>query len=394
MTVKIKRWKILFIVSIVLFNINAQALMKSNSLKSLKVPKQSLYPHTESQIKLYNSPFWYFKNTYDIPVMSFNEIANFILNINKITDKISISRGDFNQFAKKHNLRVAHCLSYDDSNYRAIRCWYDISYKDIKKLVNKEITAYNDYAKQIYDLFMYREKLIFKLLSLMIKFDAKKSLSLVKDINDYYGMSDKKNKQFIDYIMSSIFEITYYNHKNSYNKNNPVIKYWLNKINLYSTISIKNELHILNAVNNMFSVVTYQSDELTWGVEDYHSTPFEMLEKRAGDCEDFAYAKLITLLSLGFNLDDMSLKYVFVDSNGRSVAHMVLVVHSNQGSYVLDNLKKEVYLLKDSNFIDSIYEYNLVRLKVYNEDPYRNYTMIGNLSQFTAWRNKFFGVNY
>ena len=227
----------------------------------------------------------------------------------------------------------------------------------------------------------------------MLKFDTRKSLSLVKDINDYYGMSGSRNKTFIDYIMSSIFEKTFYNSKNTYNENHKEIRYWLYKIKLYSSSKINSEIRLLNIVNNMFSNVSYQSDELTWGVEDYHATPFEMLVKGAGDCEDFAYAKMITLLSLGFNLEDMSLKYVTVNSAGKAIAHMVLVVHSKLGSYVLDNLKKDVYLLKDSSFIDSKYEFDLVRLKVYNQDPYQQYTMIGNSSQFTSWRNKFLGID-
>lgn len=389
-----KRWNLLFVLLTLIFNFQVQALMKDNSSKSLKVPRQAIYPLTENQTELFDSPFWYFKNNYNIPILSFNEIDYFILNINQIVDRISSSRNEYHQFAESFDLSVNKCLNYDNSIHTTIRCWYDISYKDIEKLVSQNITAHDRKAKQVYDLFMYREKLSFKLLSMMLKFDNNTSLSLVKDINDYYGMSSKNNKYFIDYIMSSIFEKTYYRYKNSYNENHIEINRWLNRIKIYSNANIVSEVRLLNIVNNMFSNVSYQSDELTWGVEDYHATPFEMLVKGAGDCEDFAYAKMITLLSLGFNLEDMNLKYVTVNSGGKPMAHMVLVVHSKQGSYVLDNLKKNIYLLKDSSFIDSKYEYDLVKLKVYDEDPYQNYTMIGNSDQFTSWRNKFLGMSY
>ena len=73
---------------------------------------------------------------------------------------------------------------------------------------------------------------------------------------------------------------------------------------------------------------------------DHWANPSEMARKGAGDCEDFAIAKLWMLRALGLPAD--KLQIVVLSDVKRQVFHAVLVVHANGYSYVLDNLSESV----------------------------------------------------
>ena len=55
----------------------------------------------------------------------------------------------------------------------------------------------------------------------------------------------------------------------------------------------------LAGVNDFFNQLRFVDDIDIWHVEDYWATPFEFLGVGAGDCEDFAMAKYLTLRELG-----------------------------------------------------------------------------------------------
>lgn len=86
--------------------------------------------------------------------------------------------------------------------------------------------------------------------------------------------------------------------------------------------------------------MTYVPDSGNWGRGDYWANPSEMARKGAGDCEDFAIAKLWMLRALGLPAD--KLQIVVLSDVKRQVFHAVLVVHANGQSYVLDNLSENV----------------------------------------------------
>ena len=104
-------------------------------------------------------------------------------------------------------------------------------------------------------------------------------------------------------------------------------------------------LEQLTIVNNFINRnIHFASDMEIWGQEDYWSTPLELLQKGAGDCEDFAIAKYIALRKLGIPDEQLRLIYVRAQlgapDNPVVQAHMVLgyYEHPTDTPLILDNL--------------------------------------------------------
>lgn len=89
------------------------------------------------------------------------------------------------------------------------------------------------------------------------------------------------------------------------------------------------------AVNAFFNALPYRSDPENYGVPDYWATPAEFLLRGAGDCEDYAIAKFMTLLTLGFAPDHVALIAGYDRSRGR--AHVVAAVLVGEDVAILDN---------------------------------------------------------
>jgi predicted transglutaminase-like cysteine proteinase len=102
---------------------------------------------------------------------------------------------------------------------------------------------------------------------------------------------------------------------------------------------------VLQAVNRFINDVEYINDASSWNQSDYWETPYQFFSK-GGDCEDFATAKFITLLKIGFNNDDM--RVVVINNLRVNEIHAVLVVNVNGKSYVLDN---QIPVLEDADNI-------------------------------------------
>lgn len=98
----------------------------------------------------------------------------------------------------------------------------------------------------------------------------------------------------------------------------------------------------LAAVNTFFNRrILYELDPVVWNQNDYWATPLEFMGRAAGDCEDFAIAKYMTLLELGVPNERLRLIYVRARTAGaKSEAHMVLGYYENPGDepLILDNL--------------------------------------------------------
>lgn len=85
----------------------------------------------------------------------------------------------------------------------------------------------------------------------------------------------------------------------------------------------------------------YELDPVVWGQNDYWATPLEFIGRAAGDCEDFAIAKYVTLLQLGVPNERLRLIYVRARTAGaKTEAHMVLGYYENPSDepLILDNL--------------------------------------------------------
>ena len=84
------------------------------------------------------------------------------------------------------------------------------------------------------------------------------------------------------------------------------------------------------SINSAINELPYKSDP-----ERYNSPEFwTEIDVKGGDCEDFALAKRAALLEAGAERSDIHLATCF-DETG--CFHAVLIVDTDEGSYVLDN---------------------------------------------------------
>ena len=92
----------------------------------------------------------------------------------------------------------------------------------------------------------------------------------------------------------------------------------------------------MREVNSFINdIVPYREDSANYGLSDYWASPLEFL-RHAGDCEDFAVIKFMTLLELGFDNDDM--RIVVVTDTVRNIGHAVLAVDFEGRTYIMDSL--------------------------------------------------------
>lgn len=105
----------------------------------------------------------------------------------------------------------------------------------------------------------------------------------------------------------------------------------------------------LARVNAFFNArVSFDDDLLVWRTADYWATPLETLARSAGDCEDFAIAKYMTLRLLGIADERLRLIYVRARIGGAnssvSQAHMVLGYFPSPADepLILDNLIRDI----------------------------------------------------
>lgn len=96
----------------------------------------------------------------------------------------------------------------------------------------------------------------------------------------------------------------------------------------------------MRQINNIVNLNRYVTDQRGYGKSDYWATPLEFLEKRYGDCEDFAITKYMALKALGVSENKM--RIAVVRDEQKDIAHAVLVVLDQGRSYMLDNQIKDV----------------------------------------------------
>ena len=97
------------------------------------------------------------------------------------------------------------------------------------------------------------------------------------------------------------------------------------------------------------------ADQEQWGSEDYWATPFEIITKVGGDCEDMAIGKYVMLRMMGVPQRNLYLGYGKLKT--RNEAHMVLVWANDQRSdiRILDSFVKEVKPAKERTDLLFIY---------------------------------------
>jgi predicted transglutaminase-like cysteine proteinase len=120
----------------------------------------------------------------------------------------------------------------------------------------------------------------------------------------------------------------------------------------------------LQALNQFFNRrVQSREDIELWGQVDYWASPLEMLEKGAGDCEDFAIAKYFSLVALGMPVQKLRLVYVRAQIGGPGgpvQAHMVLAYYAaaNAEPLILDNLITDVRPASRRSDLSPVFSFN------------------------------------
>src|ERR1700748_3059186 len=105
--------------------------------------------------------------------------------------------------------------------------------------------------------------------------------------------------------------------------------------------------HTLEDVNQYVNGrVRQRSDAANYGVTDYWELPLES-GNGAGDCEDYALEKRKLLTDKGIPENALSIALVQTDWGE---AHAVLLVRTDKGDYVLDNLSSWIQPWKDVSY--------------------------------------------
>ncbi|WP_321314394.1 transglutaminase-like cysteine peptidase [Halarcobacter sp.] len=110
-----------------------------------------------------------------------------------------------------------------------------------------------------------------------------------------------------------------------------------------NSVKSKNIFYKLKEINDFWNKIQYRKDSKVWQKKDYWASPFEFLAVGAGDSEDYAIAKYISLLNLG--ISDKKLKIIYI-KNSTEKKHAVLTYFHKSDSklVVLDNLNKSLTL--------------------------------------------------
>ena len=111
-------------------------------------------------------------------------------------------------------------------------------------------------------------------------------------------------------------------------------------------------------VNTRMNSARYIEDINNYGDTDYWATPGQFFD-RSGDCEDYAIAKFLTLIELGFSNEQMRIAVVH-DTN-LNLIHAVLVVYVNDVGYLLDNQIEQVVQVDSVRHYRPYYSLNETR---------------------------------
>jgi predicted transglutaminase-like cysteine proteinase len=143
----------------------------------------------------------------------------------------------------------------------------------------------------------------------------------------------------------------------------------------------------LERANRFFNErVEWVEDPQAWGSEDYWATPLESMGNQRGDCEDFAIAKYITLLTMGVDPDSLRLIYVKAKRSGLTRAHMVLAWYESptQPPLILDNIDRAILPATQRGDLLPVFSFNANSLWVGSKTTPSSANPVNRLSR---WRN-------
>lgn len=124
----------------------------------------------------------------------------------------------------------------------------------------------------------------------------------------------------------------------------------------------QSEADKLRAANDWWNrTIRFDDDQKIWKQADYWATPLETLAQGAGDCEDFAIAKYLTLIELGVSESRLRLVYVRAQMGEQAPqAHMVLAYYSQPDAepLILDNLLRSIQPASRRTDLTPLFSFN------------------------------------
>jgi len=146
----------------------------------------------------------------------------------------------------------------------------------------------------------------------------------------------------------------------------------------------------LARVNDYVNLQTqYVEDSVLWGERDYWATPLETLAGGAGDCEDFALTKYLTLRALGIPAPQMRLTYVRAKLPNvlpvTTRAHMVVSYYpeDSREPLILDSLIAEILPASQRPDLKPVFSFNSEALWV----PGRPDLVSDPTARLSNWRD-------
>jgi predicted transglutaminase-like cysteine proteinase len=104
----------------------------------------------------------------------------------------------------------------------------------------------------------------------------------------------------------------------------------------------------LNGINQSINAkIRPMSDEQAFGISDYWTLPLSDGPRAVGNCKHYALEKRKALVDAGFSADALSIAIV---KTSWGEVHAVLIVGTDQGDYVLDNLSPWIKGWREVNY--------------------------------------------
>lgn len=131
-------------------------------------------------------------------------------------------------------------------------------------------------------------------------------------------------------------------------------KYSYNISKIEETAKTDNE--IIKRVNEYVNhSIKYKSDQVNYGKKDYYASPIETIQKKAGDCEDYAMLKYNVLVQ-EFGMDPNKFSFMYGYAGPKKEPHMVLSYKENGKDYILDNMDDRIFRLDKKPKFEKVFE--------------------------------------
>ena len=121
------------------------------------------------------------------------------------------------------------------------------------------------------------------------------------------------------------------------------------------TINELPRMEQIRRINRYANEKEYTLDIENYGIADYWSTPREFLVN-AGDCEDYAIIKMLSMKWLGYDIERM--RIVVVQDTNLRTPHAVMAIEFAQDILILDNQIEEVISHHDIYHYVPVYTVN------------------------------------